>query len=217
MLSPRPAGKTPNNPHNRRLADATRRDETSPACPLTHVQCPSTCKPCCTGDSARCPVCNPAAPLHRCDCCDWIGTHNEWPAHKCDNPHPRAETYEIPSPRVAHHVIELLDAVELQPHNPHHVIRPADHSEVPITNVGVLHLLNRPLDQRTTTAVTAELARISTQHVTVGRNLVAIQTATVGEDHDPHVDKIDWADLDRRTRAGEQHTLRSHIAAAVTR
>jgi hypothetical protein len=172
------------------------------------VEPPPTCSRTYTSDE----------PLGRCDGgCNWVGTAEDWLIHDCEAPK-GAEFYSIPSPRVAEHVIELLDTITLKPHDPHHVL--CGHSEIPITNVGVLRLLNRPLDQRTTAAITTELARISESHIRsaryVGTTNKAVATMT-GQDP-PDVDDTDWADFDRGTRIDAQRDMRRHIAdqAAVT-
>jgi hypothetical protein len=152
-------------------------------------------------------------PLHRCTECEWLGTSGQWQTHRCARIK-GAECYEIPSPRVAEHVIELLDLIELKPHDARRVLRHDDHSEVPITTVGVLRLLHRPLDQRTAAAVTAELAYIVGQAVSAqgstsagvaGAEAMAIQK-------NPDVDDATWAASNLQMRSGWQRAMRRHIA-----
>jgi hypothetical protein len=167
-------------------------------------------------------------PLCRCTECGWLGTAEHWQAHArqyCANikvpesypiPFPRAECYPIPSPRAAQHVIELLDLIELKPHDPRHVIRQSDHSEVPITTVGVLRLLHLPLDQRTAAAVTAELAylvqryvKCAVPHIGDERAIAAIEA---GQEV-PEVTDAERAVHELEFRSSKQRLMREHIAA----
>jgi hypothetical protein len=60
----------------------------------------------------------------------------------------------------------LLDGViGLHPLDERYVVRIADNTVVRITNINVLKLLGTPVDQRTTTAITTQLAKIAEHHV----------------------------------------------------
>jgi hypothetical protein len=131
------------------------------------------------------------------------------------------------NPYVAQLMIELLDIIRIRaPFDTAHVIRAADRADIPITNTGVMRLLRRPLDQRTTTALTAELARYGEVYLDmVERSRVELRWIPTGDgrhwivpdpprtDQDPY-----WEDhLDPHMSDNTQTRLRHHIKTAVTR
>lgn len=151
-------------------------------------------------------------PLGRCDAgCNWVGTAESWRTHNCETPK-GAQYYQIPSPRVAQHVIELLNLIEPKPHDGRRVLRHDDHSEVPITTVGVLRLLHRPLDQRTAAAVTAELAYIVGQTIYAQGSADAAGAAAMAIQKNLDADDATWAASNLQMRSGWQRAMRRHIA-----
>jgi hypothetical protein len=146
--------------------------------------------------------------LHGCVDCKWVGTSAAWPLHACPNADPDEPpvNYPIPSPRIAQLTIEALDAIRLDPHTARR-----------ITNIDVLRLLHRHLDQPTTAAVAAELAKFSRCYAETAGHLTHIHQGVAemaGEDptHD-----IDWEGFDQHMRTTKQRTMRRYITLAVNR
>lgn len=143
--------KTPQNaPGPRDPADTTRQENCP--CPAACIDCPDDC-----------PACNPPEPRHMCARCGWAGARENFMDHDCNNPDPEPDpdaeaSYEIPTQRVSQLTVDLIDRIDLHPLDPHHVIRIADGTQVPVSPVGVMRILGQDLDQRTAAAVAAELA-----------------------------------------------------------
>lgn len=180
----------------------------------------------CTGRPETCSVCNTTEALHMCLDCGEIVTDDTWPDHipACpqrlpeDDPEPAARM-PILNPYASQLMIELLDLMRTRPpYDAPHVTRADGTTDIPITNTGVLRLLRRPLDQRTTTALTTELTRYCNDYLKWAQRY-PVDFAMSKEMYGPPYESEErYRDTrDQYSRETAQINLRHRLKRAVTR